>query len=219
MLESTKKIRNWLLFLALVSITSPPHFKDGAGTLVLSILSQFECSIILVSLYSYNGKFSLVFWPSPGTACQPSCGQWEVVETQIYLVGVRWILGKDKRVRGNSLLMKALLKWVGPIWKGRQVRPGGIQRMEKECVCACACVCVHCFKYLDSMVSVFVFYNPTCQFYYIDNFYNFSTLKISVNCPMQPWSTKLGLSVECYPILFFDNWEIFWTLRFHSFSF
>lgn len=49
------------------------------------------------------------------------------------------MLGKDERVRGTSFPIKTLLKGAGPSWKGRQVRPEGTQRMEKEQVWVCVC--------------------------------------------------------------------------------
>lgn len=67
------------------------------------------------------------------------------------------MLGKDKRVRGTSLLIIALLKRVGPSWKKRQVSPEGTQRMEKEKVWVCVCTLVQDFKYLDAVVSIFDF--------------------------------------------------------------
>jgi len=42
------------------------------------------------------------------------------------------MLGKDRRVRGISLLIKELLKIVGPGWEGKEVRLDATQRIGRK---------------------------------------------------------------------------------------
>lgn len=61
--------------------------------------------------------------------CQPSSGHCNR-DTNLSRVGISiMMLGKDRSVRGISLLIKELLKIVGPSWEGKEVRLDATQRM------------------------------------------------------------------------------------------
>lgn len=115
----------------------------------LNGLYDFGISLLLKS--AAQPSFNMIF----SRNCLPALFWAEMVEIQIYLGGIRWMLGKDKRMRETSLLIKALLKGVSPSWKGRQVCPEGTQVMEKEKMCVHLCTLVQNFKYLDAVVLIF----------------------------------------------------------------